>query len=715
MDIHSPASDNIDLLRHVADMNGVATGFWDWYGNWVGVGAPTLLKVLGALGLPLNESSTVGDVEHAMRLTEEREWRRTLPPTIVAREGGGYLFPVHVPDGSWVNVQWVLEDGRKGQCKQVDRYVPPRMIDGQLVGRATFDVPHWVPIGWHRLVATVEGGHVESATLIVVPNALSLPILESSRRAWGVNAQLYSTRSSSSWGIGDAADLADLAAVCADKGADFLLINPVHASQPVSPLETSPYLPVSRRWVNPIYIRPESIEEFASLPQASREAIEQLRDVTREFASREDLIDRDRAWEAKRKALEIIFAAPRTYHRQSQFDHFVEKGGSELSNYALWCALVEREDTLELPEDLERSSSPRVELERLELADRVDFWEWCQWIASEQLVHAQEVAREVGMEIGIMADLAVGVHGHGSEKWSRPELFASGMTVGAPPDVYSQQGQNWSQPPWSPRGLAKAGYAPLRDMLRSVLSYSGAVRIDHILGLFRLWWIPEGMEASAGAYVSYDHEAMVGIVLLEAQRAGAVVIGEDLGTVEPWVRGYLNDRGILGTSVLWFEKEGSGWPLWPDHYRRSCLAAVTTHDLPPTLGYLEGVHTQLRNRLGLLVEDLDQVLEADRVERERMVSRLNEGGFIHNEEPSEEELVMGFHAYLAASPALLLAVSLVDAVGEKAPQNLPGTSDQYPNWCIPLHGSDGEEAHIEDLAASEKVHAFLSNVNRYVR
>ena len=460
MDIHSPASDNIDLLRHVADMNGVATGFWDWYGNWVGVGAPTLLKVLGALGLPLNESSTVGDVEHAMRLTEEREWRRTLPPTIVAREGGGYLFPVHVPDGSWVNVQWVLEDGRKGQCEQIDRYVPPRVIDGQLVGRATFDVPHWVPIGWHRLVATVEGGHVESATLIVVPNALKLPILESSRRAWGVNAQLYSTRSSSSWGIGDAADLADLAAVCADKGADFLLINPVHASQPVSPLETSPYLPVSRRWVNPIYIRPESIEEFASLPQASREAIEQLRDVTREFASREDLIDRDRAWEAKRKALEIIFAAPRTYHRQSQFDHFVENGGSELSNYALWCALVEREDTLELPEDLERSSSPRVELERLELADRVDFWEWCQWIASEQLAHAQDVAREVGMEIGIMADLAVGVHGHGSEKWSRPELFAPGMSVGAPPDVYSQQGQNWSQPPWSPRSLAESGYRP---------------------------------------------------------------------------------------------------------------------------------------------------------------------------------------------------------------------------------------------------------------
>ena len=457
MDIHAPASDNIDELRRIADANGVATGFWDWYGNWVGVSASTLLKVLGALGLPLDESSTVGDVREALRLTEEREWRRTMPPTIVARQGGGYMFPVHVPDGSWVNVQWVLEDGRKGSCDQVDRYVAPRMIDGELVGRATFDVPHWLPLGWHRLVATVEGGHVESATLIIVPNTLSLPLLESSRRVWGVNAQLYSTRSASSWGIGDATDLADLAAVCADKGADFLLINPVHASQPVSPLENSPYLPVSRRWLNPIYIRPESIEEYAAVSEASRAAIEQLRDETRQFAIREDLIDRDRSWEAKRKALEVIFAAPRSYHRQSQLDRFIERGGSELSNYALWCALVEREGTIELPEDLARSSAPRVELERLELAERVDFYQWCQWVAAEQLEHAQHVAREVGMEIGIMADLAVGVHGYGSEKWSRPELFASGMSVGAPPDVYSQQGQNWSQPPWSQRSLAESG------------------------------------------------------------------------------------------------------------------------------------------------------------------------------------------------------------------------------------------------------------------
>ena len=709
MDIHAPASDNIDELRRIADANGIATGFWNWYGNWVGVSASTLLKVLGALGLPLDESSTVGDVHEAQRLTEEREWRRTLPPTIVARQGGGYMFPVHVPDGSWVNVQWVLEDGRKGACDQVDRYVAPRMIDGELVGRATFDVPHWLPLGWHRLVATVEGGHVESATLIIVPNTLSLPLLESSRRVWGVNAQLYSTRSASSWGIGDAADLADLAAVCADKGADFLLVNPVHASQPVSPLETSPYLPVSRRWLNPIYIRPESIEEYASRPQASRAAIERLSDETRQFATREDLIDRDRSWEAKREALEVIFAAPRSYHRQSQLDRFIERGGSELSNYALWCALVEREGTIELPEDLARSSAPRVELERLELADRVDFYQWCQWVAAEQLEHAQHVAREVGMEIGIMADLAVGVHPYGSEKWSRPELFASGMSVGAPPDVYSQQGQNWSQPPWSPRSLAESGYLPLRDMVRAALANAGAVRIDHILGMFRLWWIPDGRAATEGTYVYYDHEAMMGVILLEAQRAGAVVIGEDLGVVEPWVRDYLRERGVLGTSVVWFEKEGGGWPLRPEHYRDRALAAVNIHDLPPTLGYIRGIQTTLRSELGLLTDDIETVRAGDRLELEQVAARLLEYGCIDGAEPSEREIVEGLYRYVAKTPSKLVVASLVDAVGDVRPQNMPGTgADQYPNWCVPLCDSDGDEVAIEDLPTDERLTSLFA-------
>ena len=700
-----------EKLRELAETVGVSTGFWDWYGNWKHVEDASLIAVLNSLGFSLSFDPSEAEINEAFRRNEDFAWAAPLPPTTVCRQGNEAEIPVHVPHGMGVWCHLETEDGYHHELEQLDRPIPPRMVDGNLVGRATFKIPNWLPQGWHRIVARHEDGSECSSTLIVVPQRLSCR-LDDGHKRWGVAAQLYSTRSSGSWGMGDTQDLADLTAIVARDGANFLQVNPLHAPQPCFPQETSPYLPVSRRWASPLYIRPEAIDEYARMDGKERGVITRYAHASR---SQEDIIDRDLSWKSKLKALRKIFEIPRSITRQAQFEHFCAEGGESLENFALWSALVFENGDIELPAPYASINAPEVEQARQRLAGEIEFWQWCQWIVFDQLIRAQESAHRLGMDMGIMSDLAVGVHSLGSEIWSMPEIFAPGMSVGAPPDMYSQQGQNWSQPPWSPRGLAKAGYAPLRDMLRSVLSYSGAVRIDHILGLFRLWWIPEGMEASAGAYVSYDHEAMVGIVLLEAQRAGAVVIGEDLGTVEPWVRGYLNDRGILGTSVLWFEKEGSGWPLWPDHYRRSCLAAVTTHDLPPTLGYLEGVHTQLRNRLGLLVEDLDQVLEADRVEQERMVSRLNEGGFIHNEEPSEEELVMGFHAYLAASPALLLAVSLVDAVGEKAPQNLPGTSDQYPNWCIPLHGSDGEEAHIEDLAASEKVHAFLANVNRYVR
>ena len=700
-----------EKLRELAETVGVSTGFWDWYGNWKHVEDASLIAVLNSLGFSLSFDPSEAEINDAFRRNEDFAWAAPLPPTTVCRQGNEAEIPVHVPHGMGVWCHVETEDGYHHELEQLDRPIPPRMVDGNLVGRATFKIPNWLPQGWHRIVARHEDGSECSSTLIVVPQRLSCR-LDDGHKRWGVAAQLYSTRSSGSWGMGDTQDLADLTAIVARDGANFLQVNPLHAPQPCFPQETSPYLPVSRRWASPLYIRPEAIDEYARMDGKERGVITRYAHASR---SQEDIIDRDLSWKSKLKALRKIFEIPRSITRQAQFEHFCAEGGESLENFALWSALVFENGDIELPAPYASINAPEVEQARQRLAGEIEFWQWCQWIVFDQLIRAQESAHRLGMDMGIMSDLAVGVHSLGSEIWSMPEIFAPGMSVGAPPDMYSQQGQNWSQPPWSPRGLAKAGYAPLRDMLRSVLSYSGAVRIDHILGLFRLWWIPEGMEASAGAYVSYDHEAMVGIVLLEAQRAGAVVIGEDLGTVEPWVRGYLNDRGILGTSVLWFEKEGSGWPLWPDHYRRSCLAAVTTHDLPPTLGYLEGVHTQLRNRLGLLFEDLDQVLEADRVERERMVSRLNEGGFIHNEEPSEEELVMGFHAYLAASPALLLAVSLVDAVGEKAPQNLPGTSDQYPNWCIPLHGSDGEEAHIEDLAASEKVHAFLANVNRYVR
>ncbi len=710
----APAADDMDALRQLAGSHGVSTGFWDWYGCRREVSAASLLRVLRALDVPVTPESTVDDVHAAQAWTEDEAWRCPLPDCVVVREGSSRELPVHVPHGDWVRVSYVLEDGSRGDLAQLDRWVPPREVDGRLVGRATMLVPDWLPLGWHRLIATVEGGEVHSAPLVVVPGRLDAPAVSDDRRHWGVSAQFYSVRSRASWGVGDAADLSDLAALCADRGADFLLVNPVHASSPVAPLENSPYLPVTRRWANPIYIRPEAVEEYASLPDARRRDVEALRLKAAGAAGDPSGIDRDRAWEAKRAALEILHRAPRSYHRESEFRAFVARSGRDLADFALWCALVEEAGGAGLPADCSWAGAPGVDAARTRLEGRVEFWMWCQWVVAAQLAAAQQTAVGLGMGIGIMGDLAVGVHQRGSETWAEPEMFAAGMSVGAPPDMYSQQGQDWSQPPWSPRALARSGYRPLRETVRAALSLAGAVRIDHILGLFRLWWIPEDRSAAEGTYVAYDHEAMVGVVLLEALRAGAAVIGEDLGTVEPWVRGYLADRGVLGTSVLWFEKEESGWPLHADRYRRDVLATVTTHDLPPTAGYLDGVQTTLRDRLGLLVEDVEAVRAADRVELERMLARLREYGLLGADEPTARQVVEALHRYVARTPSRLVAAALVDAVGDTRPQNLPGTNREYPNWCVPLCDADGAEVRLEDLPGDARLGALFDIMERGV-
>jgi len=309
------------------------------------------------------------------------------------------------------------------------------------------------------------------------------------------------------------------------------------------------------------------------------------------------------------------------------------------------------------------------------------------------------------MALGIMHDLAVGVHPEGADAWALRDVLATGASVGAPPDMYNQQGQDWSQPPWHPEGLARAAYRPYRDMLRTVLRHAGAIRIDHVIGLFRLWWVPLGNSAKDGAYVRYDHDALVGILALEAHRAGAVVIGEDLGTVEPWVRDYLAERGILGTSVLWFEQEHDSRPRPPEAYRELVLATVTTHDLPPTAGYLAGEHVTLRNRLGLLSKPVAEVRAQAEVERNHMLDALRERGLLGHD-ASEREVVEALHRWVAATPSVLLGVSLVDAVGERRAQNQPGTDREYPNWKVPLADGTGGLVLIEDLFTSARAQSL---------
>lgn len=318
------------------------------------------------------------------------------------------------------------------------------------------------------------------------------------------------------------------------------------------------------------------------------------------------------------------------------------------------------------------------------------------------------------MALGVMQDLAVGVHPEGADAWRLGEALAYGVTVGAPPDEYNQRGQDWSQPPWRPDRLAELGYRPFRDMIRAALRHAGGLRVDHVMGLFRLWWVPKGDTPADGTYVRYDHEAIIGILALEAQRAGALVVGEDLGTVEPWVRDYLHDRGILGTSILWFERTEDRRPKAAEDYRRLCLASVTTHDLPPTACYLRGEHIDVRAGLDLFTRPVEVERAEDEAQRAAMIEVLRSRGLLGTEEADDsiDATVDALHRYLSWSPALLLGVSVPDLVGDRRIMNMPGTDEEYPNWRLPLAGPDGSPVLLEEVMTSKRARRLASCVHR---
>jgi 4-alpha-glucanotransferase len=526
-------------------------------------------------------------------------------------------------------------------------------------------------------------------------------------------AQLYSVRSRASWGVGDLADLTEIVTLAGRRSrADFVLVNPLAATEPTVPVTPSPYLPTTRRFVSPLYIRVEDVRETGYLSAADRSLVEWAAEPALALDDDPRQIDRDVAWTAKKAALEVVFGVPRSPARQQALDEYVAAENPGLETFALWCALAERHGGTDgWPAEALDPASDFVAAAREHLAPRVAFYTWLQWVADEQLGAAQRAARESGMRIGIMHDLAIGAHPRGADVWALGDVLTSGATVGAPPDMYNQHGQDWSQPPWRPDALARAGYRPYRDLIRTLLRHAGALRIDHVIGLFRLWWVPTGHPATEGAYVRYDHEALVGILALEAQRAGAVVIGEDLGTVEPWVRDYLAERGVLGTSVLWFEKDYAGNPLPPEQYRRLALTSVTTHDLPPTAGYLADEHVALRARLGLLTRPFTDVAAEADDERERMLSALRERGLL-GDRPSEREVVEALHRWVLATPAVLVGVSLADAVGERRAQNQPGTDREYPNWKVPLADAAGRVVLVEDLFDNARLTSLAAVMDR---
>ncbi len=706
-------SEEQDSLKRLASAYGIALDYWDYAGVHRFVSDETLRAVLKSMDVA---AETPTQIAASLNLAEERPWHRVLPESIVTRNDDHYWIRVHVPHGKAVTLTLHFEEGGSWQLPQMDVLVPPRDINGVLTGEATFDIPPGQPLGWHLLTAQIEGDErTYACPVAVTPARLILPDLRQGR-AWGVMSQFYATPSRESWGIGDAADLAKTCQWAAAKGADFLLINPVHASQVTFPLENSPYLPCSRRFWNPIYIRPDAIKESKLLSSTNRQKIEQLRqaaqlslgeqdseaipgnsDVSAAFFSG-DLIKRNPVWASKLQALEIIYQVPLSEEREENYQGFVSEQGTALEQFATWCALTEKYG-LNLPEKWQNPSAEQLEKANHELGERREFYKWLQWICYGQLRQAHETAIESGMKIGVMHDLAVGTHQLGADHWSDTDVYAKGISVGAPADMYNQLGQNWSQPPWRPDRLEQQAYEPLRRMVAAAAKMGGALRIDHVMGLLRLWWIPDGMLPKDGTYVRYNHQAMVGVLLLEAYRHHLVIVGEDLGTVEPWVRDYLRYRGILGTGVLFFEFDAPDHLVPPADYRREQLAAVNTHDMPPVAGYLTGEDLRVRESLDLL----DSSREEAEANQERVFGAVRraliEYAGLAEDEQDMGEIIKALYRYIAATPSRLLVLTLADAVKEQQTQNQPGTEFEYPNWCVPLRDEDGKTKFLEEITA----------------
>jgi 4-alpha-glucanotransferase len=519
-----------------------------------------------------------------------------------------------------------------------------REVDGAL--------PDDFPLGYHRVV-TAAG--VERR-LIVSPGRCWLP----DEPSWGWAVQLYAARSTRSWGIGDLGDLRTLREWTESTGGGFVLVNPLHAVAPVvagTSMEASPYLPATRRFRNPVYLRVEDVpgHEPGDVDAARRDEV-----------AAAPLVDRDAAWALKRPALRAAY--DRTAAADAGFATWREEQGAPLEEFATWSALAEAlgaehgTDWHGWPEPLRHPDGDAVARWRDDHADEVGFGAWLQWQLDAQL-------RLAAGGLTVIQDLPIGVSGGGADAWARQDVLAQGVSVGAPPDALNTLGQDWGSPPLVPWRLRAADYEPFVQSVRATIAGAGGLRIDHVMGLFRLWWIPEEGDARGGGYVRYPSDDLLDIVALESHRARAVVVGEDLGTVEPGVSEALAERRILSYKVLWFEDDAPA--TWP----REALATVTTHDLPTVAGLWTGADA--RDQVAATGMPVDDV----RAGREELLGRLSREPLADDASPAEA--VEAAYAQLVEAPSLLVALSLEDAVLEERRPNVPGTTERE-NWRIPL-------------------------------
>jgi 4-alpha-glucanotransferase len=512
-------------------------------------------------------------------------------------------------------------------------------------------LPADLPLGYHtlRVADAAEAAHV-----IVSPGRCHLP---ADLSAWGWAAQLYSARSAASWGIGDLADLARLGRWAASLGAALTLVNPLVAPLPALPQQASPYYPSSRRYRNPLYLRIEEIPGAADVADVERLAAEGR------ALNAERRIDRDRVYRLKLAALEALW--PRV-GGGAAFDRYAAEAGPGLEEFAIFQALAERHGGAGWrvwPAEYHRPDAPGTRRFAHESRDRVRFHQWIQWLIDAQLARAAAACP-------VMQDLPIGFDPDGADAWAWQDLIATGASVGAPPDLYIPLGQDWGLPPFIPHRLRAAGYAPFIQTIRATLQHAGGLRIDHVMGLFRLFWVPWGSGAAEGGFVRYAAGDLLAIVALESHRARAVVVGEDLGTVEAGVRERLAEHDVLSYRVVWFE------PDPPAAFPRGAMAAVTTHDLPTIAGLWTGADLEAQRRCGL--QPNETAVEAMRTGLATLTGLAGEAPV--------PNVIERTHALLAEVPSVIVTATLEDALAIEERPNMPSTTDQWPNWSLALPG-----------------------------
>jgi 4-alpha-glucanotransferase len=716
-------------LDRLAALAGIEPTYRDYYGRETLVSPATKRNLLRALGFAAESPQ---DVVASLATFIELPWTRTLEPVVVAKRAARRLrVAVTLPESETERVlEWRIE-GEDGQSNEGSARFGTLRFGGRHVGpggvmvRRTLELAIDLPAGYHRV--RVDGAQ---SVLIVAPSQCFLPrALARGAKLWGIAVQLYGLRSRRNWGIGDFGDLCEVARATDRAGASAIGLNPLHELDPADPESCSPYSPSSRLFLNVAYLDVEAMHDFAESDEARRLAASPAFARALAAAREAPLVDYSSVAACKRPVLELLYASFQRAHlardteRARAFHAFVAWGGKALERLAVFEALRERfagEEPREhgwaaWPAEFRDPDSAAVARFRDERRERIDFFAYLQWNADLQLAAA---ARACGdMPIGLYRDLAVGTGSGGAEAWGDQRAFLSGVSIGAPPDALNVRGQNWGLAPPNPLALRENAYAPFVQLVRANMRHCGALRIDHVMALQRLFLIPHGEPPSAGAYVRFPFDDLLAVVALESGRNRCLVVGEDLGTVPEGFRARLQRARALSCRLLYFEREPDGTYRSPDTYPALALASPGTHDLPTLAAFWTGRDLDVRAQLGLLPPD--ETLEQARLSRTReqaqLIDALVAGGDLEPEAaerlraPSGADdaallgpAVRAAYRYLARSDARLVIAALEDALDVVDQTNVPGTTWEHPNWRRRLGVA------VEDLADEPRFAAFSS-------